>query len=311
MALISRRVVRHRLIVAGSAVALAALVAGCGTSGPAGRGDRLRVVVTFPVLGAVVTELVDGQADVGVLMPDNVDPHDWSPSARDVEAVGTADAVIANGLGLEEGLTDALDEADHDGTPIFRATDHITVRSLGTSSTDPGDEHDGGDPHFWTDPIAMRDVVVALGRFLGSETGLDVSARAETLATRLDDLDASVRERVATIPRARRKLVTGHESLGYFADRYGFQVVGTVIPASTSQAEASARQIARLAERVHDEHVDVIFTEIGTSKAVVDAISTESGARVVEVATHSLPDDGSYFTFLDDLVDRIVAALRH
>lgn len=274
-----------------------------------GSADGPRIVVTFPVLGAIVDELVGPQIDVEVLMPDNVDPHDWSPSARAIEAVARADLVVANGLALEEGLAGALDEAKHAGTPVFHATDHIDVRTLG-SGDDHDDDHDeSGDPHFWVDPLSMREVVLALDRFISEQTTLDLQDRAERLAGRLDALDTSIRERVATIPEERRKLVTGHESLGYLADRYGLELIGTVIPSSTSQAEASAAQMAALAADIREEGVDVVFTEVGTPRSVVDAIGREAGARVVELPSHSLPDDGSYLTFVDDLVDRIVSAL--
>lgn len=313
MALIRRHSFRLGVcILAASALGLTGCAAAeSGEGGP-------RVVVTFPVLGAVVTELVGPQAEVDVLMPDDVDPHDWSPSARDIEAVGQADLVVANGLDLEENLADALEEAEDAGTPAFHATDHIDVRELGQGGHDDedgdeGDEgdhgHDGGDPHFWVDPLSMREVVLALDRFVSEETGIDLGDRADRLARRLDALDASIRERVATIPEERRKLVTGHESLGYFADRYGFELVGTVIPSSTSQAEASAAWIADLAERIEEEDVDVVFTEVGTPDAVVDAIAGESRARVVEIPSHSLPDDGRYETYVDGVVDRIVSAL--
>lgn len=320
MTLIPRSLLRFVVGLAGAALVAAGLSA-CATDDGSAGGPH--IVVTFPVLGAIVEELVGPEIDVEVLMPDNVDPHDWSPSARAIEAVGRADLVVANGLALEEGLAGALDEAERAGTPVFHATDHIDVRALGLGGDDDhhdddhdeGDEHDdddhhdGGDPHFWVDPLSVREVVLALDRFISEQTSLDLQDRAERLARRLAALDTSISERVATIPEERRKLVTGHESLGYLADRYGFELIGTVIPSSTSQAEASAAQMATLATVIREEGVDVVFTEIGTPRSVVDAIGREAGARVVELPSHSLPDDGSYFTFVDDLVDRIVSAL--
>ena len=125
------------------------------TQGPS---EDVSIVVTTDILGAIVRDLVGDAAEVTVLMEGGVDPHGWAPSARETEAVFGADLVVANGLRLEEGLVDVLESAAADGIPVFQATDHIVVRTLG-----PGSDEDGvGDPHFWLDPLAMRDVVIAL-----------------------------------------------------------------------------------------------------------------------------------------------------
>jgi len=103
--------------------------------------------------------------------------------------------------------------------------------------------------------------------------------------------------------------VTSHESLGYFADRYGFELVGSVVPSASSLAETSAGELAALADRIEAEHVDVIFTELGAPTDVVRAVASETGARVVELATHTLPEDGSYRSFVLDLATAIATAL--
>jgi zinc/manganese transport system substrate-binding protein len=103
--------------------------------------------------------------------------------------------------------------------------------------------------------------------------------------------------------------VSGHESLGYFADRYGFTLVGAVVPSASSQAEASAGELAALREAIEAARADVIFTEIGASPSVVDAIASDTGARMVELGTHNLPDDGTYRTFMLDIAGVFVSAL--
>jgi zinc/manganese transport system substrate-binding protein len=272
------------------------------------------VVVTTPVLGAVVGDLVGDAADVTVLMANGVDPHDWSPSAKDIERVTKADLVVANGLGLEESLERTLDEAEKAGVPVFHATDHVTIREAG--ETDPAhaeeeaeDDHGTGDPHFWVDPVAMRAVVAALVPELGA-VGIDVAGSAADLDARLADLDVEVRETLAAVPEANRRLVTGHESMGYFADRYGFTLVGTVIPGLSSQGEVSAGELAELKAAIEAEGVPAIFVEIGTPTAVAEAIGREAGIAVVELPSHTLPDDGSYVTFVRDIAAAVAGALR-
>ena len=103
---------------------------------------------------------------------------------------------------------------------------------------------------------------------------------------------------LAAVPAANRKLVTGHESMGYFADRYGFQLIGALIPSLTTQAGVSAQELPKLADEIAAQNVKAIFTEIGTPTQVADAIGEETGVKVVDLASHNLPDDGTYATFL-------------
>ena len=287
------------------------LVVACSGGGPSASPARPAVVVTYPVLGAVVADLVGDRATVTVLMGNGVDPHDWSPSAKDIEKVGNARLVIANGLDLEQGLTKPLAEAEKRGVSVFRATDHLTVRTVdGAPAAPGGDEHVGGaDPHFWVDPESMRQVVVALGPALQA-AGIDVGDRAADLERRLAELDAEVRATLAIVPEAHRRLVTGHESMGYFADRYGFEMVGALIPGLTSQGEVSAGELAALRSAIEANGVPAIFTEIGTPRAVVDAIGKETGVEVVELPSHTLPADGSYFTFIRGIATTVADALR-
>ena len=200
------------------------------------------IVVTTSVLGAVVQDLVGDRATVTVLMGNGVDPHDWSPSAQDIETVDDADLVVANGLGLE-GADSVLAQAEADGVPVFGATDHVTPRIAARRRSEPDRGRRRSIPHFWVDPIAMRDVVDALARC--SANWASTSATAPTdLEARLEASTRRCGRCSRPCPRSRRRLVTGHESMGYFADRYGFQLVGAVIPGLSSQGEVSARELA-------------------------------------------------------------------
>jgi len=118
-----------------------------------------------------------------------------------------------------------------------------------------------------------------------------------------------VRTLLAPIPDTSRKLVTGHESMGYFADRYGFTLVGAVMPGLSSQGEVSARQLADIAAQIQTQGVTVIFTEIGTPQAVVEAIAGATGVQVVQLPSHTMPADGSYFTFIRTIATDIADAL--
>jgi zinc/manganese transport system substrate-binding protein len=307
--------------VAAAVIGVGLAAAGCG-SGDDEASDPT-IVVTTPVLGALVSELAGDAADVVVVMPNGVDPHDFQPSAKEIEALGAADLIVENGLGLESGLVDAIGNARDDGTPVFTATDHVALREGGAHQEDEhegeetpeGDEshegeeaHEGDDPHIWMDPITMRAAMTALTPVVERELGVEVSGSAEALDARLEALDTEVRDTLAVIPADRRRVVSGHESMGYFADRYDLEIVGVLVPSLSSQAQVSAANLAELRERIEAEGVEVIFDEAGTPSGVADAIARETGARVVELGTHTLPDDGLYATFITDIAAAIAEA---
>jgi len=281
---------------------------------PSISSSKKSIVVTYSILGSVVKELVGDKATVIVSIPNGLDPHEWEPSARDIEAINKADLVIENGLGLEGGMQKTLAAAKSNGVRFFTASDYITVRHVGSGegipSGDPDQAPGAADPHLWMDPVGMKSVVSGLAPVLMKDLNLDVAAQAQSLEDRLDALNNEVSNTVASLPQDNRKLVTGHESMGYFDQRYGFKLVGVIVPSLSSEAEVSAADLATLKQAIDDNHVKAIFTELGTSPAVAKAIGDETGVKVIELTTHALPADGSYFTFMSDLATVITNALK-
>ncbi|MBK5332819.1 MAG: metal ABC transporter substrate-binding protein, partial [Ilumatobacteraceae bacterium] len=241
------RIARGTQPVAVAMVALLAFLAGCGADIPAtGAGSRKTIVVTYSILGSLVREAVGNLANVVVMIPNGSDPHEWEPSAGDIEQLNRADLIVRNGLGLEGGMGDALDRAERQGVATFVASDHVTVRTVGEGeglpSGDPDQAVGAQDPHLWMDPLTMRDVMEALGPVLGAH-GIGASSGVATVIAQLDRLNQTVSAILSVVPETDRKLVTGHESLGYFAQRYGFKLVGALIPSLTTQADVSAQQL--------------------------------------------------------------------
>lgn len=303
--------VRHRLTVALCLVGLCATACASDASS-AGSGSRPQIVVTYSVLGSVVKDVVGSAADVSVLMPNGANPHEWSASARDVETMLKADLVIDNGLGLEGNLQDPLKQAKADGVRVFTVADHITVRKVkageGTDASDPDQAPGADDPHLWMDPLTMKQWIGPLLVTLKG-VGIDAASSGARVEAALDSLNSDVESIVGRIPAERRKLVTGHESMGYFAERYKFQLVGAVIPSITSQAEASAGELAALTDKIRNAGVPAIFAEIGTPAATVEAIASDTGTKVVELSTHNLPADGTYRSFMINIATTIADAL--
>ncbi|MBI4180912.1 MAG: zinc ABC transporter substrate-binding protein [Chloroflexi bacterium] len=281
---------------------------------PVATSGKKSIVVTYSVLGSIVKDLVGDNANVTVSIPNGLDPHEWEPSAKDIETINKADLVIENGLGLEGGMEKTLGVARSNGVKFFTASDYITVRHVGTGegilSGDPDQAVGAADPHLWLDPLSMKSVVSALASELKKDFNINVTAQDQNLEGQLDSLNSKITGTVAVIPQANRKLVTGHESMGYFAQRYGFKLVGVIIPGLSSQAGVSAADLAVLKKTIQDNQVKAIFTELGTSPAVAKAIGDETSVQVVELTTHTLPGDGSYFTFMRNLATVITNALK-
>lgn len=272
------------------------------------------IVVTYSVLGRLVEDLVGDAADVVVIVPDGSDPHDYQPSARDMEEMTSADLLVVNGLGFEEYLGDAIAAASDAGTPVFELSEHVTVRDAAEVRDDGhgdghGDDvhaHGAGDPHLWLSPATMLEALPALSDAVSAAIGTDIDPSA--LTAQLEALDTDIASRFAALDRC--ELVTGHDELGYFADRYGCEVIGAVIPSMSTTADASAKQLAELKEVMAEHGAATIFTSLGTPQEVAAQIARETGADVVELGTHVLGGSASYAAFIRSIADDILDALR-
>jgi zinc/manganese transport system substrate-binding protein len=318
-----RRLTGAVLISAG-----ALLAAACGDderSAPVATIDgKPVVVVTYSILGDVVQQLVGDAAAVEVVIPNGQDPHDFSASARDIETMMGAALLVSNGLGLEEGLLEAIHQAEDDQVPVFEVADHVTVRQFGAGEPTEADDgaahaedeahadehaHDGGDPHLWTSPAVMAEMLPELASALETALGVQLDDSLAAVQADLAALDADTAAIMASIPAGGCKLVTGHESLGYFADHYGCRIIGAVIPSLSSTAEASAKELEALEALATAEGVAAVFTEVGTPQQVAEQVADTVGVPLVELPSHNLPDTGGYAAYITDLATRIASAL--
>jgi len=286
---------------------LAVLTSACASSGnvQSGTSKTPVVVATYSILGDLVADLVGDAAKVIVVIPNGQDQHEFEPSAKVVEQINNADFIVSNGLDLEEHLTDVLAEAATRGVGVFMVAEHVTVRKAGAELTDA---KDGNDPHLWLDPITLAEMIPDLSNELGKVLGVDLSDSAAQLSLGMAAIDVKIKEIMSTLPRC--ALVTGHDSLGYFAARYGCQIVGAVIPSLSSSAETSAGELADLKTAATQANVRAVFTEMGTPRAVVDQIAKEIGVKSVELRTHMLPTGGHYADVMIQLATSIADALK-
>jgi zinc/manganese transport system substrate-binding protein len=308
------------------ATALAGGLAACGSSDASADDGRPTVVVTTSILGDVVEELVGDAAEVEVVVPAGVDPHDFQASAQQANAMRTADALVTNGGGFEGGLEPTIEAAEAD-VPTVHALDSVDALPFGAGGhvheegeDDHGHDHDGDDPHFFTDPDRVADAAEGIAAFLADEVPAlatdEVADRAAAYVDELRALAAEVEDTLAPIPEDRRVIITNHEVFGYFADRYGFEVVGAVIPGGGTGAEPSAGELDALVEVIEDEDVPAIFADASAPTRLADTLAAEVGGdvEVVSLFTEALGDEGSgaetYVEMVRTNAERIVGALE-
>ena len=268
------------------------------------------IAVTYSVIGDIVSQLVGDNASVNVVIPDGQDPHDFQPSAKDVESINNAALVVSNGLEFEEGLEEVLENIADSGGNIFMIGEHITVRKI-EDGDEHGDEHSnkhaGGDPHLWLSPVTMLEMLPALKSALSEAIGADLSESSASLTAKLQDLDKEVESIIGSLGEC--NLVSGHDEMGYFADRYGCEVIGVIIPSFTTTSEATAGELAELKKQVEQNNVPAIFTGLGVSPDTATQLAKELGIKAVTLSTHYLDGAANYQEFILKLTNQIAEAL--
>ena len=256
-------------------------------------GSRLRVLATTSIVADVVQAVGGERLQVTALVPAGVDPHAFEPAPQDVRRVAEAQVVVENGLGLEAFLQTLLRNAATDA-PLITLAEGIEPLPAGDHAGG-ADEHGAWDPHLWLDP---RNVIVWTHTLEESLTALDPSGAADYARLaggyrmELEALDAELEATFAAIPSQQRVLVTDHEEFAYFARRYGFTVVGTVIPAPSAAAEPSAQDLAALETAIRSTGVRAVFVSSVVSPALARQVADDTGVQLVSLHAHSLSAPG-------------------
>lgn len=292
------------------------MLAGCGTAAgnaKPGSDGPLKVLAVESFLADIAQNVAGDRVKVETLVPLGLDPHEFEPAPSDIGRVAASQALIVNGTGLEGWLQKTLDNAGGQRTVIEASTGlqsrvDTEIPSAGGSS----------DPHFWLDPVSVIHYVenIRNGLAQADPAGKTIyTQNAAAYIQKVKDLDAWIAAQVAQLPVENRLLVTNHESLGYFADRYGFRIVGAVLPSVTTDASPSAQQLAGLVQKIRSSGAKAIFLETGSNPDLANQIAAETGVRVVtDIYTHSLSKpDGPAATYLDMMrynVTTILEALK-
>jgi ABC-type Zn uptake system ZnuABC Zn-binding protein ZnuA len=285
-----------------------------------GAQTALKVVAAETFLADIAQNVAGNRVKIAALMPGGVDPHGFEPTPTDVAKIADSNVLIVNGAGFEEFLANLLENAGGQRV-VIEAAAGLTPREPQEgeqAETSEADHEHEGDPHFWLDPNNVIKYVENIRDGLSKvdpEGAATYQANAEAYSAKLKELDRWIADRVQEVPEADRLLVTNHDNFGYFADRYGFKIIGTVVPSVSTELAPSAQQLAQLIDHIKASSAKAIFLEKGVNPQLAEQVAKETGSRVVtDLYGDWLGEaNGPASTYLEMMkfnTDAIVSALK-
>jgi len=263
--------------------------------------DQITVMATTTIVADIVKEVGGELIDLQVLVPPSTDPHVYEVTPRDIAALDDADLIFINGLGLEMLLEPVLEDS-RTADKVVSVSDRVNY--LSSKVTPEGnDQGDKPDPHVWFDPQRVAtwvdNVENALSQVDPENAGI-YQRNAENYRQSLVELDQWILEEIDQIPASRRLIVTDHDSLGYLVDRYGLELIGTVVPGYNTQAEPTAKELAALIDAIGRHDVAVVFVSDSVNIKIAEQIARDTGIQLVPISTGSLTDaSGAAPTYID------------
>lgn len=291
-------------------VLFAVLLSSCGGQPASNSGTDAPVILTSTSFLADITRNIAGdRIDVNSLLPVGADPHSYQPTPQDVAKISESKLLLINGAGYEHFLEALLENADGQRTVI--------EASAGISPRTDAESEQGVDPHLWLDPnnviLYVENIREALTHF-DPEGEAVYRSNADAYIAELKALDVWILDQVHQIPADKRLLVTNHQAFGYFADRYGFTVVGTVIESFSSDASPSAQQLAALIDQIKSSAAPALFLDASDNTMLAQQIASETDVKVItDLHLESLTDGAPAATYIDMMkydVTQIVEALH-
>lgn len=300
------------------------LIAGCAPASDSGTTDSA-ILTSTTFLADIARNVAGDRVTVESLLPVGADPHSYQPTPQDAAKIADSKLLIINGVGYELFIESLLENAGgqrvvvtaSDGLEPRYMEEHEDEEHAEEEGADEEHGHEAGDPHMWLDPhlvlTYVENIREGLTRF-DPEGAVVYQSNAEAYVAELKNLDAWITQQVSQIPSERKLLITNHESLGYFAERYGFMVAGTIVESFSSGAAPSAEQMAALIGQIQSSGAPAIFLDSSDNESLAKQIADETGVRVItDLHLESLTDGAPAATYIDMMkhnVTLIVKALK-
>jgi ABC-type Zn uptake system ZnuABC Zn-binding protein ZnuA len=290
----------------------------CNADSPPVSKSDLQILASTSILADIAQNVAGQHAQVAPLLPVGADPHAYEAIPSDVVKISESTVLILNGLEYEHFIESLLENADGERMVIVASAGlDPRVAEEHEDETEGEEEHEAGDPHMWLDPVLVISYVenIRNGLIEADPEGMEIyKANTDAYIAQLEDLDGWITDQVGQIPVDRRILVTNHEALGYFADRYGFSVAGTVIPSLSSGAATSAQGMAAVIDQIRATNAPAIFLGEVENPALANQIAAETGVTVVDdLYLESLTDGSPAATYIEMMkynVSKIVEVLK-
>jgi zinc/manganese transport system substrate-binding protein len=274
-----------------------ALFAACGDDDDAST-DKPDVVATTVQITALTREVAGDKIDLTGIIPAGADAHEFEPTASHLTAIEGADLILRHGIGLDEWLDDTI--SANDDAEVVTVTEGISPRK----GEEDGEEVD--DPHVWHDPAndkLMVDNIAAALVLVDPNNKKTYEDNATAYKEKLDETREQVQAIIDEIPEGERKLVTNHDAFGYFAEAFGLEIVGAVIPAISTDVEPSAQETAELLDTIEREGVKAIFAESSVNADLAAQLASDANVQIVDdLYGDSLGEPGSGADAVDGML---------
>lgn len=302
--------------------------------------QAMTVVATTDIIADWAFQITGNSVQVFSLVPSGSDPHDFSPSAQDIAQIADADIIFSIGLGLENKWLDSLIENTISqttrlsilGNVIEPSPERTIPESSMETTNSKSDHHDEesdhdphelelarlkADPHFWLDPImvnlAITEMTTVLSEHFPSKSSIFTS-NSKRYSTQIQNLHQRAKSQFSTIPSERRLIVANHNSLSYLANRYDFQVVGSISHSHSTHDKPSSKELSELVQKLIQLRVPAIFSEFSTNDRLPLRISEETGIPLVNLHVGALdPSSSDAMTYIDLMnfnIEAITGALK-
>ena len=284
---------------------------------PVNNTDVIKVVTSTSIVADWVENVGGDKVQINHVIPSETDPHTFSPTPKDIQIIQEADVVFLVGESYEDSWLTKLSSnvVDIDKKLQF-LSDGVSLKEY-ILDEDDHSGHGEFDPHFWHDPTLVIGAVQKIAQDLGSVTNEEQAVfdlNRDAYINNLKELDGWIISTIATIPTTNRVLITSHESMRYFSDRYGFETSISIMQSVSSSESVTPKQLVEIIGLIEQHQTPAIFTDSYMSSKIEKSLSDETGVEVIRLNMESLTDagdnSGSYISMMKDNITKLANGLK-